>query len=167
MVCALGRGNQAARCLWLGALERPLAPRRFRGLSAWQSGTAAGPLFGGNLAVLHSCAAAGRLLIPEGSVLLLEDVGERPYRVDRMLTDLRAAGHFANVSAVVVGDFLDCAPGPDGRRVEQVLHERLTGLGIPVLAGFPIGHGARNDPVTLGAHATVDGVRKSVVIEEA
>src|SRR5690606_12969829 len=64
------------------------------GLTPWVSGKAIGPLWGGNLTVLFAEAAAGRLLVPPGAVLFLEDVTETSYRIDRMLSALPAAGHF-------------------------------------------------------------------------
>jgi muramoyltetrapeptide carboxypeptidase len=114
---------------------------------------------GGNLALVHAMAAAGRLVVPEGAVVALEDVTEAPYRVDRMLTSLRLGGHLGRASAVVFGGFDKCAPGPDGRTVEEVLVDRTGDLGIPVLAGAPFGHGERNEAFVLGARARVRGDR--------
>lgn len=155
-VTSLGRGDARAREALLGALERPLEPRAFSGLRALSGGSAEGPLFGGNLTILHASAAAGRLSVPEGCVLLLEDVTERPYRIDRMLATLACGGHLARVAAVVLGDFTQCDPGPDGVTVEHVLGDHLTCLGVPVAAGAPVGHGLRNEPVVLGARARVE-----------
>jgi muramoyltetrapeptide carboxypeptidase len=91
-VCGLGRADAHARSRWMAALETPHACRIVSGLQTWQSGSASGRLFGGNLTVLHTCAAAGRLRVPDGSVLVIEDVTESSYRLDRMLTTLAAAG---------------------------------------------------------------------------
>jgi muramoyltetrapeptide carboxypeptidase len=160
-VTGLGRDASAAtRAAWLAALERPASARAWRGMRVLHScgGRAArGPIVGGNLALVHAVAAAGRLAIPAGAVLALEDVGEAPYRVDRMLSSLRLGGHFAGVSAVVLGGFDRCTPGPDGRCVEEVLHECTRGLGVPVLAGAPFGHGSQNDAFVLGADVRVSG----------
>ena len=156
MVALLGRGHSPSRSAWIDALEHPQRPRRWDGLATLATGRANGTLFGGNLTVLHSCAVAGRLRIPPGAVLLLEDIGERPYRIDRMLTTLWQGGHLQNVSAIVLGDFVQCDPGSDGVAVAQVLRELLTACGVPVIGGLPVGHGLRNDPLLLGAHATVD-----------
>jgi muramoyltetrapeptide carboxypeptidase len=154
---SVGRSDARARAALVRALEDPLAPRTYERLGVLREGpAAAGPLFGGNLALLHACAAAGRLEIPEGAVLLLEDVTERPYRIDRMLATLAAGGHLARAGAVVLGDFVQCDPGPDRVTVDQVLRDALGGLGVPVVSGLPVGHGVRNDPVTLGSTARVE-----------
>lgn len=150
-----GRSDAKSRAAILHALEHPADARTFRGLSVVHKGAATGPLVGGNLTLLHACAAAGRLAIPEGAVLLLEDVSERPYRIDRMLASLSAGGYLARVSAVVLGDFTQCEPGPEGTTFESVLRFHLGALGIPVVAGVPVGHGPLNEPVVLGAEARV------------
>jgi muramoyltetrapeptide carboxypeptidase len=155
-VTALGRGDARTRAAFLRILEHPLAPRVFQDLPVLSSGAAEGPLYGGNLTLLHACAAAGRLAIPDGAVLLLEDVTERPYRIDRMLASLAVGGHLARASAVLLGEFVQCDPGPDRVPVERVLLDHLTRLGVPVVAGLPIGHGLRNDPVVLGLSARVE-----------
>jgi muramoyltetrapeptide carboxypeptidase len=155
MVCSLGRANAGARRQWIDTLERPTQERTWRGLAKWRRGRATGTLVGGNLAILHACAAAARLSIPKGAVVLLEDIGERPYRVDRMLTNLVTSGHLRRASAIVVGGFTDCVAGPDRTSVEKVLKERLASLDVPVVAGLPVGHGARNDAIVLGRRAEV------------
>jgi muramoyltetrapeptide carboxypeptidase len=91
-----------------------------------------------------------------GAVLLLEDVGERPYRVDRMLTSLRQSGALARAAGILLGAFTNADPGSDGMTIEDVLQDRLGGLGIPVLAGAPIGHIDENQPVPLGAVVELD-----------
>jgi muramoyltetrapeptide carboxypeptidase len=159
MVCSLGRAGERDRHRWIESLEHPRRERTLRGLDAWRSGTARGALVGGNLAMLHACAAAGRLRIPNSAVVLLEDVGERPYRVDRMLSNLITGGHLSKASAVLVGDFTDCLPGPDRTSVTDVLRERLRELRVPVVAGLPVGHGKRNDPVIIGQPVEVTAGR--------
>jgi muramoyltetrapeptide carboxypeptidase len=161
MVAALGRGDAWTRERWIRALEDPLAPLAFEGLRAWAPGRAEGPLVGGNLSLLHAAAAAGRLALPPAAVILLEDVGERPYRLDRMLTTLAQGGLFRDAAGVLVGDFTDCLPGPDGVRAEDVLRERLGGLGIPVLAGAPVGHERYNHPLVLGRRFRLDAAEGS------
>jgi muramoyltetrapeptide carboxypeptidase len=140
-------------------LENPRRERRWDGLRTWRGGRASGPLVGGNLAILHSMAAAQRLHVPRGAIVLLEDIGERPYRVDRMLTDLLAGDHLSGAAGILIGDFVDCAPGADGRTVSDVLRERLLALRVPMLSGFPCGHAKRNDAIVLGLRARLEGAR--------
>ncbi len=153
---ALGRSHAPTREEWVDALEHPLKPRCFDGLQGLVSGRASGPLFGGNLTLLHACAAAGRLAVPSGAVLMIEDVSEIPYRLDRMLTTLIRGGHFAGLAGLVAGEFESCRPGPDGVSVMQVLRECLAGLGIPVAAKLPVGHGRANAPLVLGAEVSLE-----------
>jgi muramoyltetrapeptide carboxypeptidase len=156
-VTALGWCDRVGRASFLRALEDPLAPRRFDGLQGWVPGEAEGPLFGGNLALLHACAAAGRLAVPAGAIVFIEDIGERPYRLDRMLTTLIVGGHFAGAGGFVLGDFTDCQPGPDGATALEVVRGIVGRLGVPVVAGVPAGHGLRNEPLVLGARVRVSG----------
>jgi muramoyltetrapeptide carboxypeptidase len=159
-VTGLGRSITAGERLSLvDALEgRPAAA--WTGLDVIH-GTAAlaarGPLVGGNLSLVASMAAGGRLSLPRGAILALEDVTERPYRLDRMLTSLRLGGHFAGLSAIVLGGFTQCEPGPDGVTALEVLGDRTAGLGIPVVASAPFGHGAPNRAFVLGAIAELEG----------
>jgi muramoyltetrapeptide carboxypeptidase len=154
-VSNLGEADGDARAAWLGALEEPDASRAHHGLGVLRPGEASGTLFGGNLTLLFAEAAAGHLRVPEGCVLLLEDVTETSYRIDRMLTALKSGGYFSRASAIVLGDFTECSPGRHGVPVEAVLEERLGDLGIPVISGLPVGHGQRNEPLALGFRARV------------
>jgi muramoyltetrapeptide carboxypeptidase len=160
-----GEASPHTRAAWLSSLERPASPRAWRGLRVVHPGAAAGPVVGGNLAILHAMAAAQRLVIPDGAVVALEDVTEAPYRVDRMLTTLRLGGHLARAAGLVLGGFDRCTPGADGRTVDEVLAERTSGLGIPVLAGAPFGHGAYNDAFVLGSTARLEGDAAHFVYE--
>jgi muramoyltetrapeptide carboxypeptidase len=152
-VTALGRGHAPTRSAFLAALESPATARAFEDLETLVPGSAGGPLFGGNLAMLHACAVAGRLQLPEGCILLIEEIGERPYRLDRMLTGLTVGGHLAPAAGVVVGELVACEPRTKGVGVAELLAERLGELGVPVACGLPVGHGLRNEPVVLGAPA--------------
>lgn len=155
-VAGLGRASAEERSRWIDALETPEAPREWGELICWRPGRATGSLFGGNLTLLFTLAASRRLEVPDGCLLVLEDVSELSYRVDRMLTALREGGYLQRVAGILVGDFTDCSPGKYGVPTETVLRERLEPLGVPVLAGLPVGHGARNDPLALGRTAWME-----------
>jgi muramoyltetrapeptide carboxypeptidase len=154
-VTGLGRSITAAeRASLMATLEGgALAP--WTKLDVIVEGEAMGPVIGGNLALVEAVAAAGRLVVPMGAIVVLEDVTERPYRIDRMLTALLLGGHLAKASALVFGGFTQCEPGPDGVTVEQVLRERTKRLGIPVVAAAPFGHGAPNHAFPLGRTAVL------------
>jgi muramoyltetrapeptide carboxypeptidase len=156
MVASLGRADAWTRGQFLEAMEHPLAPRRLEGLTCVRPGTAAGTLAGGNLSIVHASAAAGRLQLPAGCLLLLEDITERPYRVDRMLTTLLLGGHLASVTGVILGEWTECTPGPDRTTIEEVLAERLGQLGVPIVASAAVGHGRWNTPVVLGRRWKID-----------
>lgn len=152
---ALGRSDAQMRGAFVDALEHPTRPRSFRGLGPVAPGRASGPLVGGNLTLLASCAAAGRLRLPPSAILFVEDVTERPYRIDRALTSLLVGGHLSQVAGIVLGGFTACDPGPDGVTVEAVLAERLSSLGVPIASGLPAGHDRVNEPLVLGGPASL------------
>ena len=157
-VTGLGHSTTAAeRGAVIDALEgRPRAG--WSGLEIVHPGpTATGPMVGGNLALLVTMAAAGRLVVPHGAILAFEDITERPYRLDRMITSLRVGGHLARASAIVLGGFTECDPGPDGVTAADVLRERTADLGVPVVSGAPFGHGAVNRSFVVGGTARLDG----------
>lgn len=121
-------------------------------------GRAEGILVGGCLSLVASLLGTPWPLELDGAVLLLEEVDERPYAVDRMLTSLLAAGALDGVAAVALGAFTRCEARGLGPVIDEVLRERLAPLGVPVLAGLAVGH--ERDAVTLplGVGAVVDAV---------
>jgi muramoyltetrapeptide carboxypeptidase len=159
MVAALGRGADALVQRWIAALEGNFGPA-LQGLSVIARGGAEscvrGRLFGGNLTVLTALMGTPYAPPLADAVLFLEDHGERPYRVDRMLTSWRNAGWLEPLRAIVLGAFTDCESGPDGTTIEQVLEANLGTLDIPVLGGVPAGHLDDNRELPLGALAEVD-----------
>lgn len=118
-------------------------------------GTVSGHLIGGNLAVLMSLLGTPDEPPFDGGVLLLEDTGEVPYRVDRLLTQLRTSGRLGRIAGAVLGYFSK-AESDSGPPVEEVLAEFFASLGVPVLAGVPIGHEHPNLVVPLGASVHLD-----------
>jgi muramoyltetrapeptide carboxypeptidase len=160
---ALGRSDDWTHRRFIDALETPHGSAEFTGLTALRPGVASGLLAGGNLSLLFSCQASGRLHLPLGALLVIEDVSEASYRVDRMLSALLASGALDRIAGVVVGDFTDC---PDAHRVSvrAVLDERLGGLGVPVAAGLRFGHGRYNEFVRLGVIAELDAAAGRLTI---
>lgn len=128
-------------------------------------GRAVGTLLGGNLAMLASTVGTRHALDLDGAILLLEDVNEAPYRVARMLVQLRRAGWFRGLRGVAVGQFTDCVDVEPA--VEDVLAEQLGALGVPVLGGLPLGHGAEQLTVGLGVPAVLDADAGELVVSPA
>lgn len=155
MLAWLGDASESDRAAWRTALETLEFPE-WTDLETIASGEVSGTSFGGNLALLEACAASGRLRVPDGAILFLEDCTERPYRLDRMLTSLLVGGHLSRVAGVVLGELTDCAPGPDGVTAEEVVYERLRTLGVPILARAPFGHGATNRPFPIGMRVRME-----------
>ena len=105
-------------------------------------GRARGTLRGGNLALLAALAGTPYAPSLDGALLMIEDVNEAVYRIDRMLVQLRLSGMLRGVRAIVAGQFTDCpAQSDDGARaLDEVLLEIAEHLGVPCVAGVPIGH---------------------------
>ncbi len=123
-------------------------------------GRARGPLLGGNLEVFSRLLGTPYLPDVSGAILFFEDLGERPYRIDRLLTALDLAGVFGAASAVVVGDFSGCRE-PEPTRAEsptadEVLVDRLGRLAIPVVTGGAFGHQSRNRALPYGTLCELD-----------
>ncbi len=139
-------------------------------LETLNKGEAAGPLSGGTLAQLvASLGTPYAFSPPKGHVLFLEDVGERPFRLDRMVTQLRLAGVLGRASAIVLGDFVDCDEPGGAIAAKSVLANLLQDFDGPVVHGFPSGH-TRGALVTLpfGVRArVVANGNPRVIIEEA
>jgi muramoyltetrapeptide carboxypeptidase len=139
-------------------------------LESIRDGEAAAPLLGGTLTQILASLGTLYAFDPRGAyVLFLDEVGERPYRLDRMVTQLRQSGLLAQASAVVIGELPRCDEpdgGPSGRSVMANLFRDFSG---PVVIGFPSGH-TTGPAMTLPLGVTcrvIAGARSRVVIEEA
>jgi muramoyltetrapeptide carboxypeptidase len=137
-------------------LESPEPPPPLQGSATYVPGSAEGPLLGGNLSVLTRLLGTPFLPPLDGAVLLLEDVGERPYRLDRMWTHLKLAGVFSRIRGLVLGDFTLCEEKDADYSSADVLRSLAQETGLPCAAGFPIGHAIPNFPVALGTHVRLD-----------
>ena len=137
---------------------RPVAPLQGE---PRRGGIARGPLVVTNLTVATHLIGTPWLPSLKGAILVLEDVGEAPYRVDRMLTQWRSAGLLEHLAGVACGRFSwakdDILPGDF--TMEEILEERLGDLGIPLVLNLPVGHGRPNQALPLGSQAQLDGQR--------
>lgn len=129
-----------------------------------RAGAASGTVSGGNLSVL--CSLAGTPFMPDlaGAILFMEDIHEKPYRIDRMLTQLRLAGCFQELAGLMLGTFSGCG---DMDAVCAIVEDVFGHLGIPILAGLPVGHGENNLTLALGLEARLDTAAATLVYTRA
>jgi muramoyltetrapeptide carboxypeptidase len=127
----------------------------------WGGGTAIGLLLPANLTVATHLLNTPAQPDLDGIILAFEDVSEAPYRIDRMLTQWRMSGAFAKVRGVALGRFSQCAPPANipSFTVKEVLRDRLSDLGIPIVSDLPFGHDGANAALPVGVPVTLDGDR--------
>jgi muramoyltetrapeptide carboxypeptidase len=137
-------------------------------LRAIRGGTATARLTGGNLAVISGLMGTPYEIETTGRILFLEDVSERVYRLDRYLSQLRLAGKLENLAGVLLGTFTP-DEGDDAdyqREIARLCDEFFSPLGVPVLAGFPAGHGQYNLVLPIGAQIELDADAAQVTLLE-
>ena len=153
-VTTLGKADPSTRDRFLLALSKP-EPLSLAASSSQviQSGIAAGRFFCGNLTLF--CHLTGTPFQPDfsGGILLIEDQGEAPYRIDRMLTQMRMAGCFEGLAGLALGAFTDCGSAD---AVHRIVADRLVGLDLPILAGFEVGHETVNMTLPVGLPVQLD-----------
>jgi muramoyltetrapeptide carboxypeptidase len=119
------------------------------GLRTLKAGTARGTLYGGCLSILTALIGTPWEPAMEGKLLFLEDVGVKPYQLDRMLWQLRHAGKLEGIRGIIFGQMLDCtSPGTPDNLLEDTILSALRGLDIPIAFGLRSGHVSRQN-VTL------------------
>jgi muramoyltetrapeptide carboxypeptidase len=116
-------------------------------------GAARGVTVGGNLTLLTASLGTGTSWPARGGILLVEEENEQDYRLDRMLTQLRRSGYLDGVAGIVAGTFVGCG---EPAAVEEILAERLGGLGVPMIAWANVGHGGYFQAFPVGVAAELD-----------
>lgn len=139
-------------------MGKPIAPLSGTG---WGGGTATGLLLPANLTVATHLLFTAQQPDLDGVILALEDVGEAPYRIDRMLTQWRMSGALKQVHGIALGRFSQCDPPANipSFTVVEVLRDRLGDLGIPIVADLPFGHDGINAALPVGVPVQLDGDR--------
>lgn len=164
MVVQLDRLPQAHVDHLIDLITTPRAPGvRPWSLASHGKGRYRGPLVAGNLTMYSLLAGTPWQVSLRGAIAVIEEVGEKPYELDRYLTQLALTGELAQLAAVVVGDLTRCndpnppsgQADPDDAALATVL-ERLRAAGTPAAVGAPIGHGDRNEAVPFGADTILD-----------
>lgn len=144
-------------------------------LHSLRCGAAQGRLVGGNLALIGSTLGTPWEIDTHDAILFIEDVGEPPYKIDRLLTQLRLAGKLGGVRGVLIGDFSDVSAAGasaeqvalDAARLQRLWQEFFLPLNVPVLAGWRSGHVDPNLTLPIGAVVTLDADRQGVRVEQA
>ncbi len=137
---------EAERQFWSALGKAPEKDAFFlepgRPLSVWHPGEATGPLIGGCLSLVCSLIGTPFFPDPTGCVLLLEEVDEAPYRIDRMLYQIRLAGVFERIDGLVLGNFSHCfdEDGSEEVTLRRLVEDATTGHDVPIIADFPYGH---------------------------
>lgn len=156
VVTSLGAGDDASRDHLRRMLFDPESVHDLTPMSGRVrvGGVADGVLVGGNLALLAAEVGTPTARPAARGIAVLEDVGEDPYRLDRLLTQLLRSGWFDDVRGVAVGRLTGCGSDEASRRVVE---DRLAPLGVPLVTDLPFGHADHNLTLPLGVPARLDG----------
>lgn len=140
-----------------------------RPFTALSGGVAEGLLVGGNLSLLAAAMGTPYALNAEGKIVFIEDVDEAPYRIDRMLTQLRLAGVFEACAGVVFGAWTRCEPSAGKRSlsIDEVIRDIVLPCGKPVLAGVEAGHCAPTLTLPLGVRWRLDADSAELTLLES
>ncbi|MFT4568081.1 MAG: muramoyltetrapeptide carboxypeptidase [Saprospiraceae bacterium] len=134
-----------------------------------KEGRANGRLVGGNLTLLASMCGTLYQVEMKDKLVFIEDVGEKPYRIDRMLTQLLQSSRLSEAAGIILGRFNDCEPDEGDRSLSlrECLIDRLGGLNIPIALGFSFGHISEQFTIPVGVMATFDTQAKTLLLNEA
>jgi muramoyltetrapeptide carboxypeptidase len=156
----------------IGTLANPpkdsdeLVNRTYRILTL-RGGTSRGRVVGGNLTLLAAMMGTPWQVDTEGAILVLEDVNEELYRVDRMLTQIAQGGLLEKAAGVVFGYCTDCPVRGPSLSLEELLHEHLGELGVPAMAGLAFGHIREMLTLPIGLEATLDANAGTLTYDQA
>lgn len=152
-----------------GALSGPLENPPGQPLTALVPGAARGPLCGGNLSLLAASLGTPWEIDTRGKILFLEDIGEKTYRVDSMLTQLRNAGKFDDCAGVILGAWTDCTPEYPEKTLElpEIFAQLIAPAGKPVLMGLACGHVLPTLALPMGRMCAMDAGAGTLILEEA
>jgi muramoyltetrapeptide carboxypeptidase len=145
------------------------APVKLTG-TVLRKGTAIGRILGGNMSLVASLAGTPYFPDFKGSLLFLEEIGEEPYRVDRMARQLSGAGVLGGAAGLIAGQFTDCAPEKPSSipaDCSLVIAEAAREIAGPVIAGAAFGHVAEKITLPVGMRATLDAARMELRLSSA
>ncbi|SHI42018.1 S66 peptidase family protein [Lutispora thermophila] len=127
-------------------------------IRAYNGGCAKGKIVGGNLSILADTMGTPYEIDTKDKILFIEDVGERPYNIDRMLLQLKLGGKFRDAAGIVIGDWADCVPeeNEESLTIDEIIEDIVVPCGKPILSGYKIGHCSPNITIPIGAQGFID-----------
>lgn len=147
-------------------LSGELSPWQIELGEAIRAGAAQAPMMGGCLSVLVTTLGTPFEIDTSGKLLFLEDIGEKPYRIERMLTHLKMAGKLDGPAGVVFGEFTRCE-GEGPRGIKEILFELFRDAPYPVVMGLAAGHGEENLILPFGVEMALNGSARTLTLLEA
>lgn len=149
-----------------GGLSGPLCNPKDQPLATLTPGTASGPLCGGNLSLVAASLGTPWELDARGKILFLEDVGEKNYRIDSMLTQLRNAGKFDDCAGVILGAWTDCVPEDPSKTLElpEIFAQLIAPAGRPAITGLACGHVLPTLALPMGRVCTLDADKRTITL---
>jgi len=173
-----GLSDLSARTYWRAFLEDeysdkngydvPLTGQEREPIVTMYSGKATGRIVGGNLALVVALMGTPYEIDTTGNILLLEDINEQPYRIDRSLSQLKLAGKLDVLAGVLLGQFTKCEASPNDASLtlDEIFHSYFGELDIPVLQNFPTGHCRDNVTLPLNVDVEIDADERKVKVLE-
>lgn len=147
----------------------PIVMPPTEGWKTMTAGKARGRLIGGNLTLLATTTGTPLEIDTKGALLFFEDVTEEPYRIDRMITQLLLAGKLQSCKGIAIGQFTKCdaEDAAHSFTVQEVLTDRLSGLGIPIVTGLQFGHVPQKYTYPIGIQAELDATAGTLTLLES
>lgn len=175
-----GLSNLSARTFWRAVLASeydnasspgyvvPLTDEELQKITTLSPSVARGAIVGGNLALISAMQGTPYEIEMHGRILLIEEVGEPSYRIDRMLSQLRLAGKLDELAGVVLGELVDCDPlgNKPSLSPQEIFDDYFAPLQIPVVQNYPVGHGRNNATLPLGVEVELDADARRVTLLE-
>ncbi len=133
-----------------------------------REGLVRGKLFGGNLAVLSGLIGTPYMVVPENGILFIEDIGEAPYKIDRMMWQLKLSGILSHISALIIGQFTDCTEDPlMGSTIYESIRDIVKDYNYPLVFNFPVGHVKENYSLLHGAAVELEVSENNVKMKSS
>jgi len=157
------------RCLMSARPPAPIHQNRQEQFGQNSRGIQTGPILGANLTLLSTLVGTPFFPSAHNPIYFLEDIGERPYRINRMLQQLRLAGVLAHAGGVALGTFAACKPekGKPSLSLREIFHEVFGPFDFPVVSGFHYGHVRNSLAFPIGVRARLDGTTGTMTFLES